>query len=61
MMDGFLTRKTVDQVKEILESPQRREEMVEHNYQTALRHYSYAVLRRWLNTLMTNFFGLSKT
>ena len=58
IMDGFLTQKTVQQVKEVLSSPQRRDQMVDHNYQVAQRYYSYSVLRRWLNTLMTNFFGM---
>ena len=57
VMDGFLNRQTVAKVKEILQSPQRREEMVNTNFDIASRHYSYGVLRRWLNTLMINFFG----
>jgi glycosyltransferase involved in cell wall biosynthesis len=56
-MDGFLDDKTVDQVKAVLQSPQRVCRMVHHNFEVASRHYSYAVLRRWLNTLMVNFFG----
>jgi hypothetical protein len=56
-MDGFLTRQTVERVKEILLSPQRREEMINTNFDVAGRHYSYHVLRRWLNTLLINFFG----
>jgi glycosyltransferase involved in cell wall biosynthesis len=58
VMDGFLTKKIVREVREILESPQRREQMVEHNYRVATRHYSYAVLRKRLNFLMGNFFGI---
>ena len=57
-MDGFLTKKVVQEVREILENPQRREQMVEHNYQVATRHYSYAVLRKRLNFLLGNFFGI---
>ncbi|MGD8770990.1 MAG: glycosyltransferase family 4 protein, partial [Desulfobacterales bacterium] len=57
-MDGFLTKRTVEKVREILTSNQRRDQMVDHNYQVAQRYYSYSVLRRWLNTLMTNFFGM---
>lgn len=57
-MDGFLTKKNVEKVKEILTSKQRRDQMVDHNYEVAQRYYSYSVLRRWLNTLMTNFFGM---
>ena len=36
----------------------RRERMVEHNYRVASRYYSYAFLRRWLNILLINFFGM---
>jgi glycosyltransferase involved in cell wall biosynthesis len=57
-MDGYLTHKTVQKVREVLDSSKRREKMVNNNYEIAKRHYSYAVLRRWLNTLLTNFFGI---
>ncbi len=57
VMDGFLTKKEVRKVREILESEQRREEMVSRNYEIAKRHYSYEFLRRRLNFLLTNFFG----
>jgi glycosyltransferase involved in cell wall biosynthesis len=57
IMDGFLTKKTVQRVKEILESSERREIMVTKNYETAARHYSYSVLRKHLNAIMMNFFG----
>ncbi|NQT68673.1 MAG: glycosyltransferase family 4 protein [Desulfobacteraceae bacterium] len=57
-MDGFLTQKTVQRVKEVLSSSELKEKMVNHNYKVATRYYSYAVLKRWLNTLMTNFFGM---
>jgi len=56
-MDGYLNNHIVDRVKEVLHSDQRREEMVNANYRIAGRHYSYGVLRRWLNTLLINFFG----
>ena len=57
-MDGYLDRRTVTKVQEVLSSPARREKMVDTNYAIALRHYSYATLRRWLNTILTNFFGV---
>jgi hypothetical protein len=60
VMDGYLTRKTVLNVKEVLESSERRTKMVNTNYDIAARHYSYAVLRRWLNILLTNFFGANQ-
>ncbi|MBW2486780.1 MAG: glycosyltransferase family 4 protein [Deltaproteobacteria bacterium] len=56
-MDGYLTRKTVLTVKAILNTPERRTQMVDTNYAVAARYYSYAVLRRWLNIMLANFFG----
>lgn len=58
-MDGYLTRQTVKKVKEVLESPQRLQKMVSTNYEVASRHYSFAVLRRWLSIILTNFFGVN--
>ena len=57
-MDGYLDRQTIEKVREILSSEHRRQKMVETNYAIARRHYSYATLRRWLNTILTNFFGV---
>jgi mannosylglucosylglycerate synthase len=58
-MDGYLTHQTVEKVKEVLESSQRCQKMVTINYEIASRHYSFTVLRRWLNILLTNFFGVT--
>ena len=58
-MDGYLNHQTVQKVKEVLESPQRCQKMVNTNYEVASRHYSYAVLRRWLSIILTNFFGVN--
>ena len=58
VMDGFLTKKVIQSVKEVLESTERRKRMVEHNYEIARSHYSYQFLRRWLKTILINFFGL---
>jgi glycosyltransferase involved in cell wall biosynthesis len=60
VMDGYLTRKTVLKVKEVLESSDRRAKMVDTNYDVASQYYSYAVLRRWLNIMLTNFFGANQ-
>lgn len=58
VMDGFLTKRTVQKVREIIESPEKKAEMVNHNYEIATRYYSYSVLRKWLNSLIINFFGI---
>jgi len=57
VMDGYLTKKTVKKVKEILKSPDLRHKMVNHNYEIAKRHYSYTVLEKRLSALLINFFG----
>ncbi len=57
VMDGLLTKKTIEKVREVLHSEQRRTRMVQHNFEVASQHYSYAMLRRWLKTLLINFFG----
>jgi len=57
VMDGFITPEIVQQVKKILESPERREKMVNMNYDIARRYYSYIGLRESLSALIINFFG----
>ena len=56
-MDGYLTRKTLKRVRELLESPERREKMVNTNFEIAEKYYSFERLRRWLHLLLINFFG----
>jgi glycosyltransferase involved in cell wall biosynthesis len=56
VIDGFLTKDAVQNVKDILHSRNRREKMVGHNYQIARRFYSYSVLRERLGALLLTFF-----
>jgi len=58
VMDGYLNRKTVSRVKEILTSSERRESMVNKNYDIGLRHYSFAVLQKCAERLFVKFFGM---
>jgi glycosyltransferase involved in cell wall biosynthesis len=55
--DGYITDETVWWTQRLLKDPALTSEMTEHNYQLARRHYSYAVLRRHLRTLLANVFG----
>jgi len=57
-MDGYLTRRVIDQVRQVLSDEDYRKEMVEHNYELGIRFFSYAVLRRKLRSLITQFTGL---
>ncbi len=54
MMEGYVTRGLVSEVKHILGDADYRPEMVEHNYRTAEHFFSYEVLRRKLNAIIAN-------
>jgi len=56
VMDGFLSQKTIVDVKNILSSPERKKSIVNHNYAIAARSYSYALLRNKLDIIMKDFF-----
>jgi len=56
VMDRFLTSKIVQRVRDILESPERKKEMVDLNYNIASRHYSFIELQKYLSGLMDSFF-----
>ncbi len=60
VMDGFLSKTTVQKVREILESRERRERMVNNNYEIARRYYSYSMLRRHFGTIINDFLGESE-
>ena len=60
VMDGFLSRRNVDEIKEVLISSERRQQMVNANFEIALKHYSYAVLNKKLNYLLSYSFGLGE-
>jgi len=57
-MNGFLTRGVIEQVRQVIEDHQYRNEMVETNFELGKRFFSYSVLRRKLASLVTNFMGL---
>lgn len=52
LFDEFVTEATVNRSRELLDDPEQVAQMVETNYQLALRHFSYDVLRRRLRTLL---------
>ena len=56
-MDGYLSKQTVQSVREILSSEERRRQMVDSNYAIAARHYSYVCLRERLNAMLGPLFG----
>ena len=53
-MDGFVDDDTVQETGQLLQDPNRVQEMVEQNYQIALEHFSFEVLERKLGELLAN-------
>lgn len=58
LMDGYLTKQVIGEVRRLLDAPDYRRDTVEHNYAVANRFYSYALLRRRLRTLITSVSGV---
>ena len=56
-MNGYLTREVVTKVQRVIHNPEYRREMVNRNYELGKSFFSYAVLRRKLRALITNFTG----
>lgn len=56
-MNGYLTRDVVTQVQRVIHNPEYREAMVNRNYDLGKSFFSYAVLKRKLRALITNFTG----
>ncbi len=57
-MNGFLTRKVLEQVRRVISDEDFRREMVNHNYELGMKFFSYSVLKRKLRSLITTFTGL---
>ena len=57
-MDGYVTNELVEGIERVLSDKALRAEMAEQNYRLAKRYFSYAVLRRRLQTLVINVMGL---
>ena len=53
-IDGYVTKPAVRLAKKVLREETFRQEMVEHNYNIALRHFSYRVLRQKLKALIAD-------
>lgn len=55
--DGFITENTLNQVHNLLENEGMVQEMVEHNYRIARKHYSFTRLETQLKALITEALG----
>jgi glycosyltransferase involved in cell wall biosynthesis len=57
-MNGFLTRRVLEEVRQVIADEKYRQEMVDRNYELGMKFFSYSVLRRKLRSLVTAFTGL---
>ena len=53
-IDGYVSEEAVRQTREVLENPQRRQAMVEKNYEIAKRFFSYRALQQKLKHLVSD-------
>jgi glycosyltransferase involved in cell wall biosynthesis len=51
-IDGYVTDKAVEMTKQILDNPQLRQEIVDHDYELAKKYFSYTVLQQALRNYM---------
>jgi glycosyltransferase involved in cell wall biosynthesis len=51
-IDGYVTQAAVEKTKLVLDNREFCQQMVEHNYELGLKHFSYAVLHRGLRSLL---------
>ena len=58
-IDGYVTDKAVEQARAVLDDPKLRQEMVEHDYELAKKHFSYSVLHQGLKHYMIEHKWLS--
>ena len=56
-MNGVLTRTVVERVRRVLNDPEYRQRMVDHNFELAKQFFSYSVLRRKLRAIICSFVG----
>jgi len=56
-MDGYVSPETVREVRALLERPDYRQEVADHNFAIARRYYGYPVLKRSLRGILTQLTG----
>ncbi len=55
--DEYITNKTIQDTLRVLDDPSYQAELCDFNYELALRHFSYKVLRSKFQVLLANAFG----
>jgi len=59
-MNNYVNDDVILKIKEVLENPSRRKEMVEKNFKIASKYFSYEILQQRLKTLLLNFGQISE-
>lgn len=56
-MDDFISDKTIEETRYVLDHPKRIEEMVNTNYALGLKYFSYSILNEKLWHIVTSIYG----
>jgi glycosyltransferase involved in cell wall biosynthesis len=56
-IDGYVTDEAVRKTRKVLTDPEFRTQMVQHNYETARKYFSYSVLEKKLSNLISDVTG----
>jgi len=56
-IDGYVSDEAVRRAKKVLTDPEFRNEMVAHNFRTARKYFSYSILRKKLENLISDCSG----
>ncbi len=56
-MDDFISDKTIEETRYVLDHPKRVEEMVNTNYALGLKYFSYTILNEKLWHIVTSIYG----
>ena len=56
-IDGYLTQKSVQQVRDVLQNESRRKEMVEKNFLLGKKYFSLSLLRLRLGAILSSIYG----
>ena len=59
-MDDFVSNETIRRTVEVLDNPSLAEEMVDVNYDLALKYFSYANLEKKLWYIARSFYGVEE-
>jgi hypothetical protein len=54
-LDGFVNEKSVQEIRQLMNSPEEVRKITEKNYQLAQEHFSLEVLEANLKDLLSNF------